>query len=129
MLQIVYVSSVVGYPGDADILAISRRNNARDGITGLLYSDGVRFMQVLEGRFEKVELAYARIKLDQRHRASVVLSRRSIDEREFGHWEMAARAPGQDGEEFLAHVETLVANAHPDVRATFDGFARIKRAA
>ena len=129
MLQIVYVSSAVGRPSNADILAVSRRNNARDGITGLLYSDGVRFMQVLEGPDAQVEAAYARIKLDQRHRAAVALSRRVIQEREFGPWEMAARLPGEEGDAFLARVDGLIANADANVRATFDGFARVKRAA
>ncbi len=55
MLQLVYVSSVVGHPSDAEILEVSRRNNARDGIAGLLYSHGDRYLQVLEGPSEKVE--------------------------------------------------------------------------
>lgn len=84
MLQLVYISSAVDKPSSADILAASRRNNARDGITRLLYGDGVRFMQVLEGPDDKVEAADARIKGDQRHRAAVVLFRRAIEEREFG---------------------------------------------
>ena len=129
MLQLIYVSSVIGQPNNADILATSRRNNARDGITGLLYADGVRFMQVLEGPNDKVEAAYARIKPDQRHRAAVVLSRREIEEREFGPWDMAARLPGEEGEAFLGRVDRLIAKAHPNVRATFDGFARVDRAA
>jgi hypothetical protein len=31
-----------------DILAVSRRNNKRDGITGYLVSDGTWFLQILE---------------------------------------------------------------------------------
>ena len=31
------------------ILAVSRRNNGRDGLTGLLAIGGRRFLQVLEG--------------------------------------------------------------------------------
>ena len=129
MLQLVYISTAVGRPTHADILRASRRNNGRDGITGLLYGDGVRFMQVLEGPADKVEAAYARIKGDPRHRAAVILSRRSIQEREFGPWDMAARAPGEDGNVFLARVESLVAGADANVRATFDSFARVDRAA
>ena len=129
MLQLVYISSAVGRPDHAGILAASRRNNARDGITGLLYGDGVRFLQVLEGPQDAVERAYARIRGDGRHRAAVVLSRRAIKEREFGPWDMAARAPGEDAEAFFTRVEGLVAGADANVRATFDGFARVNRAA
>ena len=129
MLQLVYISSSVGQPTNAEILAVSRRNNARDGITGLLYGDGVRFMQVLEGPDDQVEAAYARIRLDPRHRAAVVLSRRVVTVRRVGPWDMAARAPGEEGEAFLARVDALVARADANVRATFDGFARVRRAA
>ncbi|MEE2915447.1 MAG: BLUF domain-containing protein, partial [Pseudomonadota bacterium] len=67
--QLVYISSAIGrVDGDA-VLAVSRRNNARDGITGLLYADGRRFLQVLEGERAAVERAYQRIAADPRHRA------------------------------------------------------------
>ncbi len=41
--QLVYISSVKGDPGAINpdaILHVSRRNNARSGVTGLLYYDG-----------------------------------------------------------------------------------------
>ncbi|GAA3721746.1 hypothetical protein GCM10022268_32440 [Sphingomonas cynarae] len=129
MLQLVYISTTVDKPSTDDILRTSRRNNARDGLTGLLYSDGKQFMQALEGPADKVEAAYARIKADPRHRAAVILSRRDVETREFGQWEMAARAPGEESEAFLARVEQLIVNADRNVQATFEGFARINRAA
>ena len=79
MLQLVYISSAVGKPDVGAILAVSRRNNARDDVTGLLYADGVRFLQALEGPADKVEAAFARIGADPRHRAVVVLSRRTVE--------------------------------------------------
>lgn len=129
MLQLVYISSSVGKPEIALILATSRRNNARDGITGLLYTDGVRFLQALEGPAEAVEAAFARIKPDPRHRAVVTLSRRTVETREFGPWQMAHRAAGADGAATLSEVAPLLARTHANVRATFDGFMRIDRAA
>lgn len=131
MLQLIYVSSAnQGVPIDAAaILATSRRNNGRDDITGMLYSDGTRFLQALEGPADKVEAAFARIKQDARHRAIVVLSEREIDAREFGAWEMAHRTPGSDAESFIARIGELSANASPNVRATFDSFAQVRRAA
>ncbi|HEX8302578.1 BLUF domain-containing protein [Sphingomonas sp.] len=131
MLQLVYVSSANRReaPDPASILAVSRGNNRRDGITGMLYSDGTRFLQVLEGPDERVEAAYARIQADPRHRAIVILSRRAIDAREFGEWEMAHHAPGGDADAFIERIAELAANASSDIRATFEGFAKVRRAA
>ncbi|SEM41377.1 Sensors of blue-light using FAD [Sphingomonas gellani] len=127
MLQLVYISSAVGRIDVSAILAVSRRNNRRDGITGLLYADDKRFLQALEGPEAMVTAAFARISRDPGHRALVTLSRREVEGREFGEWAMAARTPGQDGEAFLDHVDALVSRVDPNVRATFEGFARIKR--
>ena len=127
MLQLVYISTAAKGASCADILRTSRRNNGRDLITGLLYADGTRFMQALEGPEDAVEAAYQRIKEDARHRAPVVLSRREVDAREFGNWEMAERRPGQQGEAFVSRVDGLVAKAAPSVRATFTGFMDVKR--
>jgi len=52
MLQIIYVSTANPALRAVDpgpILDASRELNLRDSITGLLYSDGKRFMQVIEG--------------------------------------------------------------------------------
>ena len=127
MLQLVYISTAVKNPSCAEILRTSRRNNGRDRITGLLYADGVRFMQALEGPDEVVEAAYQRIKADPRHKAAVILSRREVDAREFGDWEMAERRPGNDADTFIERIGKLTAGASPSVRATFDGFLRVKR--
>jgi hypothetical protein len=129
MLQLVYISTAVGSVATASILAESRANNTRDRITGLLFSDGRRFLQALEGEPAMVERAFARIGADTRHRALVVLSRREVAQREFGDWAMAERVAGADGEAFTRRVADLVANASPAVRATFDSFARLQRAA
>ncbi|MBB5715497.1 BLUF domain-containing protein [Sphingomonas aerophila] len=129
MLQLVYISSAVGTIDVGPVLAVSRRNNGRDSITGLLYADGKRFLQALEGPEDKVEEAFRRIQEDKRHRAMVVLSRRIVADREFGMWEMAARTPDQDGEAFLSRIDQLIARVDPNIRATFEGFARVRRAA
>ena len=131
MLQLVYVSSVNrSLPASPiALLAQARRNNHRDSITGLLYSDGARFLQVLEGPEDRVEAAYARIQQDSRHRALVQLSRRTIGAREFGDWDMAHYTPGDDADAFIARIGDLVGGASPEVRGTFQGFAQVRRAA
>jgi transposase len=131
MRQLVYISSVhpqVSVDPTA-ILAISRRNNARSRVTGLLFYDGKRFLQALEGDEAQVETTFARIMTDQRHRAVVVLSDRIIDEREFGDWAMAYNAPADAADAAFDRVVTLVAGASPSVRATFESFAKVRRAA
>ncbi|MBA4761425.1 BLUF domain-containing protein [Sphingomonas sp.] len=131
MLQIMYISSAAHCaPIDvAQILTVSRRNNARDGVTGFLYADGRRFLQVLEGPAEAVERAFVRIGADPRHRAVVTLSRREIEAREFGEWAMAHRMSGGDTDALMAQIAERLEAASPNVRATFESFAKIRRAA
>ncbi len=131
MIQIVYISTARGDVGveRGNILLTSRRNNQRDGITGLLYDDGVRFLQVLEGEMDAVDTAFARIKADPRHRAVVALSRRPIESREFGDWAMASLTPGVEAGKVIDRVGRLVAGASDNVRATFESFARVRHAA
>ncbi|WP_109807454.1 BLUF domain-containing protein [Sphingosinithalassobacter portus] len=127
LLQIVYVSSLT--PGaeidPTAMLAKARRNNGRDGITGMLFADGKRFLQAMEGPLEKVEATLARIQSDPRHRAMVVLSKRTIAEREFGPWEMAHYHRATDAE-FVDRVRQLTQAAAPAVRATIEGFVTLR---
>jgi hypothetical protein len=131
MRQLVYISSV-RKQADVDpavILAQSRRNNARARVTGLLFFDGKRFLQALEGDDATVDATFARIQADGRHHALVVLSNRTIETREFGEWAMAYKAPDEEGGDPLERISALTANADPAVRATFAGFAKVRRAA
>jgi len=78
------------YPGEIQgILATSRKNNARDGVTGgLLFSEGC-FAQVLEGPLVMIEGAFERIQCDERHQKVTVLQSGSITARDFPDWSMA----------------------------------------
>lgn len=77
----------------AKILAASRANNARDGVTGaLLYSDGC-FAQVLEGGLDIVQRTFERIQRDTRHGDVIVLEARRAEVRIFGMWDMALAEP------------------------------------
>lgn len=66
-----YISSVkpgLANPIDPEaILTTSRRNNARDNVSGLLFFNGKRFLQALEGDDAMVDATYARIQRDPRH--------------------------------------------------------------
>ena len=132
--QIVYCSrnTITDCEGDVDaevarILDVSRRNNAREQLTGaLLYSAGV-FAQVLEGPLSAVERTFERIQCDPRHSDVVVLHLLRSDHREFADWSMAyagklaesdeaaralsdaQRRPGAEGAELvLATLRDLV---------------------
>lgn len=71
-----------------DILAASRRNNAADGISGmLLHLDG-GFLQILEGEEAAVRRAYVRIAKDPRHDDPRILVDAACEERLFPDWSM-----------------------------------------
>lgn len=132
MLQLVYISTSREEVSAAElqrILTASRRNNMRDGITGLLFFDGKRFLQALEGAPDKVTAAFARIREDARHSGVVVLSRREVEAREFGDWSMASRGAPAGEDAMLVRVADLVSNAAPAVQATFNSFAQVRRKA
>lgn len=94
MYQLVYVSVAARPPSDLtlrDILRSSRRNNEREGLTGVLLQLGRYYMQVLEGRREAVETMFERIAQDPRHDDIKVLMRRRTAQREFSEWAMGYR--------------------------------------
>lgn len=131
MRQIVYISSVAATvtPEDlSEILSVSQANNRRSEVTGLLYFDGKRFLQAIEGDDPQLSETLTRIRADDRHRAMVILSDRPIAQRQFGAWAMAERRPDQDGSAFLSKVSLLVAGASPNVRATFESFIGLRNA-
>jgi len=70
------------------ILQQSRRNNARQGITGLLCFSDDLFIQILEGGRDAVCELYNAIVRDPRHRQVRILLYEEIPERRFGGWTM-----------------------------------------
>lgn len=91
LIQFVYTSAAVRDMNDEDLqslLAQSRANNQRDGITGmLLYSSGC-FFQVLEGPESAISNVYDRIERDARHTDIMPILTTPIDQRDFGDWSM-----------------------------------------
>ncbi len=71
------------------ILAASRENNARDGVTGGLFFSSQCFAQVLEGPSDMVEQVFERIQGDERHCEVTVLDAGPIAKRDFPQWSMA----------------------------------------
>jgi hypothetical protein len=83
-----------------NILEVSRANNQRDDITGLLLYKEERFMQLLEGPETSVCAAYARIARDSRHQDPTILLEGETAERDFPDWTMGFQS--LDGD--IAHV-------------------------
>lgn len=130
MHQLVYISTARARPSNAeldDILTVSRRNNAANGVSGLLVSGGIRFLQALEGPTPAVFATYERICTDPRHFAFVLLKSGSISERAFGNWSMAHEMAGTVRQTSIVEaVSDLTKNlADAGLKAEFQAFAEI----
>lgn len=135
MYQVVYLSraSIMLSPSEwGALLRTSRIRNRAAGLTGLLLSDGRRFIQALEGTKASVEQAMARIVRDPRHRDLVYMSRCSVPVPQFGKWWMESRSL-LDARDAISFAEDVIAItvgvSDPNVRAAFVGFAGIARMA
>jgi hypothetical protein len=99
--RLIYASSAKRHlvPEDLGaILAVARRNNARQGISGmLLYKDG-SFIPLLEGDKPSVLGLFEIIKADPRHGAITVLDEREADVQTLADWSMGYREaePGSE---------------------------------
>ncbi|MGH1368715.1 MAG: BLUF domain-containing protein [Maritimibacter sp.] len=96
MHRLVYLSEAVGDFGAkevAQIIEVSRRFNARLGITGvLLYHEG-RIFQELEGERGAVTRAFNRIKRDKRHKNIQVVEFGPAKRRAFEGWSLGCDHP------------------------------------
>lgn len=120
--QLLYVSTAKVAVGKRDIDRIfesSRHNNAIDGVTGLLYTDGTRFLQVLEGPAASIAETFARIRVDPLHRDIIVLQDEFIADHQFGYWSMAAHDPRTAADSFNDRMVRMLENASREVREAF----------
>lgn len=133
MKQILYASVNArsdGQPADVSgILEQSRHNNALDGVTGLLWTDGDRFLQVIEGDDEAIDACYARIRADTRHRAIVTVIERTVERREFGYWAMAHKQADALADAHDQRVRRMMASAAEEIRAPFLDLVSVREAA
>lgn len=96
IFRLIYSSSVSpGFPtgGAVEILAISKKNNERCGVTGFMVFDETYFLQCLEGGQSAVNRLYHKIAKDPRHEAIFLLDYRLITERLFENWSMGLALP------------------------------------
>jgi hypothetical protein len=92
LLSIVY-SSTSAHPFKDEelnaLLALSRENNARARLTGVLLYRSGRFLQVIEGPADILRERMSIIAADPRHLDVHILLQETIDERQFPDWTMA----------------------------------------
>jgi len=91
MIQVSYVSQSKKPLSSEELLGLLlqfRANNEARGVTGmLLYCNGT-FLQVIEGEDQVITELFERIQKDPRHESIQMLSRRSIENREYADWSM-----------------------------------------
>lgn len=90
LMQLYYASTPFGFsdPLLNNILARSRHNNERDGITGALICRGDLFLQLLEGPRSAVTATFQRILGDDRHLDVMLIGSGYIKTRLFPKWHM-----------------------------------------
>jgi hypothetical protein len=91
LVRLLYASRAVDRISQEELLKIlsqSKANNPLIGITGVLCSSGLIFLQCLEGGRMEVNWLYNLIAADPRHSDVVILSYEEINERSFANWSM-----------------------------------------
>ena len=73
-----------------DILSIAVEHNQSNDITGVLFFDNGKFIQILEGKKQELNALLDRIKLDTRHKNFKLLMDEPIEKREIQDWSMKA---------------------------------------
>lgn len=122
MRQIVYVSTSTAPGNQADIDSImlrTRHNNALDGLTGLLWVHGSRYLQVIEGDADAVVPTMKRIGSDARHCDLHTMIDRPIAHREFQSWTILFRHAMESDGEFNDRVRHAIASKSEQVKACF----------
>jgi FAD-dependent sensor of blue light len=108
MLRIFYISAATRFATASElneILAIARKRNSADNITGvLLYHDG-SFAQILEGPEKAVRACFQRIQNDPRHSGCSIILEESATERYFENWSMecvpVVKFPAKEQDDFM----------------------------
>lgn len=74
----------------SDIVKLSRKNNVKNHLTGILVYDGENFFQYIEGEKTKVLTLLEKLKLDPRHsNFSILFKDRLNSQRIYNDWHLA----------------------------------------
>ncbi len=85
----------------AKILEESRINNEKRNLVGALYYGSGCFFQCLEGEKQDIDMLYAKLLQDKRHRDLKVLATYPIDKIGFASWEMKYATIDHEVRQFL----------------------------
>ncbi|MET0251262.1 MAG: BLUF domain-containing protein [Novosphingobium sp.] len=126
---LLYISAARPGLGRKDIDAIvasSQRNNAGDGLTGLLLFNGSNFAQLLEGSEEPLGGLMRRLITDQRHNGVARLVDRPLDRAACSGWAMQPIGIGlPQPARGQAIASALPAGLDDDLRTFLVNFARL----
>jgi len=109
LIRLLYVSQPIGPVTTyvtSSILEISKANNKKKDITGVLCQGSGLYMQVLEGQRSVINALFSRIMEDKRRKEVELLSMEEINQRRYGHWSMALVQ--------LSKNDPMVQMAHPE---------------
>ncbi len=113
MIRLKYVSRMSKPLTDAQVAEMTLKaasKNAGLGITGVLFTSGGLFVQVLEGPQEAVEKLFADIQADARHRDVILLETElNIAERLFPEWSMERLTVDPGAKDRLEPLRAIVA--------------------
>ncbi|SEK52888.1 Sensors of blue-light using FAD [Sphingomonas palmae] len=125
--RIVYSSIATARTDDdtqIEILRQSRANNGLNGISGVLLSDGRRFLQVLEGTPEAITHVFGRISADPRHAEVKTLHDELDTRRIFSGWTMASMSDNRQTEAVRERLQVLLRSAPDEIREEFEDVLR-----
>lgn len=112
MKRITYISKISRFLTSQEIESIgqvSRINNSRYNITGVLLCSGGIFFQILEGEEEAIDAVYEKILKDDRHTEILCLKDEgNITERLFPDWSMKTINLDEDTTMLIKPIKTLL---------------------
>ena len=108
------------------ILESAQRNNAANGVTGMLIYNGRNFLQLLEGDEADLIALMVRIMHDPRHTGVSVLHQAEVRERAFPEWTMRRIALADDSAKRRVEIDAqLCAKLLPEIRNMVLNFATL----
>jgi hypothetical protein len=124
LISLLYVSSaswLLSIDELRGILDSSVRNNALNGVTGILLYAGGNFMQLLEGPEDRVLATLERIRKNPCHKGLIVLLQSNITQRAFVGHSMAFRETADLTQEQARHFSEFL--KHGELAADFNSHA------
>lgn len=119
LYEIIYVSrrspSVTDHQVIDEVVLVAGRKNRRLDITGCLWFDRFRFLQVIEGPRSEVERVYRSICTDPRHTDIQTISASPIASRSFSRWGMRS-VTGERSETIESLAQHYATRAMPGAK-------------